>query len=72
MNTLSTLLKGDTGVIKAVKGIDSIRRKVVDLGIVPGMDFEIFTVTPKSAMVIILDGNRVIVDLKTCENIVVR
>ncbi len=71
MRAISKLNKGDTGTIKKVRGSNTIRRKVVDLGILPGMPFEVFTVTPKSAMVVVLDGNRVIVDMQTGENIIV-
>ncbi len=71
MKSLATLSTGMTGVIKKVRGTGAVRRKVVDLGIVPGLSFEIFTITPKSAMVVILEGTRVIVDMKTSEGIFV-
>ncbi len=71
MKSLATQSKGMTGIIKKVRGTEAVRRKVVDLGIVPGLSFEIFTITPKSAMVVILEGTRVIVDMKTSEGIFV-
>jgi len=43
---LSTLKPGDRGVVRKVRGSGTLRRRLLDMGILPGSPFEILKVAP--------------------------
>jgi len=46
MKKISDLKPGDKGKIKKIEGSSNLRRKLLDMGIIPGSPFEIIKLAP--------------------------
>lgn len=62
---------GSTATIASVKGNDSTRKKILDLGIIPGEKIELFSANPGAPVVVKIQQNRIILDNSTSRRILV-
>ncbi|NCU31705.1 MAG: hypothetical protein EOM23_01945 [Candidatus Moranbacteria bacterium] len=46
MERISDLKPGDKGKIKKIEGSSNLRRKLLDMGIIPGSPFEVIKLAP--------------------------
>lgn len=62
---------GSRAVIDSIRGNDSVRKKIIDLGLVPGEEVELFSSAPGSPVVVKIQGNRIMLDNNTSKRIMV-
>ncbi len=71
MTPLSLLSQGDSAKILTIKGKDSVRKRIMDLGLVSGAELEVFSITPNSGTVVKLKDHRVVLDNDCCKRVFV-
>lgn len=62
---------GSSATIDSIKGNDSTRKKIIDLGLLPGEKIELFSANPGAPVVIKVQENRIALDHSTSRRIIV-
>ncbi len=71
MIPLPFMSSGSRGTVGSIKGNDSTRKKILDLGIVPGEMIELFSAAPGAPVVVKINENRIMLDNSTSKRIMV-
>ncbi len=72
MVPLPFLSAGSKACIESIRGNDSVRKKIMDLGLIPGVQIEMFSATPGSPVVVKVNDNRIMLDSATSKRVMVR
>ncbi len=71
MIPLSLLGQGSKATVSVIKGNDVVRKQILNMGIVPGCEIEVFTSSINSPTLVKINENRIMVDGKTSKRILV-
>lgn len=72
MIPLTLMNAGSKSIVNSIRGNDSVRKKIIDLGIVPGAEIEIVSAAPGSPVIVGILENRIIIDHSTSKRIMVQ
>ncbi len=71
MISLSLLTQGTKATVSMIKGNDITRKQILNMGIVPGCEIEVFAASINSPTLVKVNDNRIMVDEKTSRRIIV-
>jgi len=71
MIPLSLLGQGSKGTVTMIKGNDITRKQILNMGIVPGCEVEVFASSVNNPTLVKINENRIMVDGKTSKRIMV-
>ncbi len=72
MIPLPLVSAGSKVIVDSIRGNDNVRKQIMNLGILPGVEMELFSCVPNSPVVVKINENRIMIDSATSKRVMVR
>lgn len=72
MIPLPLVASGSKVVVDSIRGNDRVRKQIMNLGILPGVELELFSTVPNAPVVVKINENRIMIDNSTSRRVMVR
>ncbi len=72
MIPLHLIAAGAIVIVSKVNGSDTVRKRILDLGIIPGEEITVVSATPGNPLIVKINQSKLVIDSSTCKRIMVR